>query len=170
MVQFLQMDNLKIAVVSDSHDNKVNLEKIVSIANERKCDYLLHLGDIVAPITAQVLAGFNGMVNAVFGNCDGDVLNLKRVFNSFGGDIEKAPVSLVLADKNIVMLHEPHLLDFLIKAQETDFIFYGHLHTVDVRKSGRTFVMNPGDAGGLVRKASFFILNLPAEEYERVDL
>jgi predicted phosphodiesterase len=81
------MDNMKIAVVSDSHDNKDNLEKVVTIAN---------------------------------------------------------------------------------KSREADFIFYGHLYKVDVRKEGKTHILNPGESGGLVRKPTFFIVDMDTHSFEKI--
>ena len=55
------MDNTKIAVVSDSHDNKDNLEKIAALANDNHCSYLFHLGDFISPYTARRLKNFKGI-------------------------------------------------------------------------------------------------------------
>lgn len=164
------MKDINIAVVSDSHDNSDNLAKVVAFANERKCEYLFHLGDIVSPFTARKLIDFKGIVKAVYGNCDGDLLNLKQVFNTMGGDIEKPPFSFELESKSFILMHEPYLLDAVIKSQEADFIFYGHLHKVDVRKEGRTVVINPGESGGWMRKPHFFIVNIITGEAEQIDL
>jgi uncharacterized protein len=165
-----KMSNVKITIVSDSHDNKDHVEKIADVANEAGCMYLFHLGDIVSPYTAEKLSSFKGIVKAVYGNCDGDLLGLQRVFNTMGGDIEKSPFKLELEGKRIIMMHEPVLLDELIKSQEADYIFYGHLHKVDFRRVGKTTVLNPGDAGGWVRKATFFILDLFSGEAEQIDI
>ena len=161
---------MKIAVLSDSHDNTDNLGKVVMIANDNQCSYLFHLGDFVSPFTAQKLKGFRGLVKAVYGNCDGELLGLQRAITTMGGEIEKPPFKLELEGKSIILMHEPFLLEELVKSQEADFIFYGHLHRVDVRKEGKTHVLNPGEAGGLVRKPTFFIVDLAADSFEKISL
>lgn len=164
------MSGIKVAVLSDSHDNTGNVKKVCEIANQYECPYLFHLGDIISPFTAQHLKEFKGIVKAVYGNCDGDLLGLNKVFNTMGGEIEKPPWKFDLEEKRIILMHEPFLLDDLIKAQEADYILYGHLHKIDARRVGRTFVLNPGETGGWVRKPSFFIVDLKSSEYEQFDL
>jgi len=164
------MNKIKAAVVSDSHDNVGNLEKVTAIANDKKCAYLFHLGDVVSPFTAQRLIAFKGIVKAVFGYCDGELIGLQRVFNTMGGEIDKPPVTLELEKRKIILMHEPFLIDELVKSQDADFIFYGHMHKVDLRKVGKTHVLNPGDAGGWVRKPTFFIVDLLSGEHEKINL
>jgi putative phosphoesterase len=164
------MSKLNVAVVSDSHDNTNNLGKAVNIANKQKCSHLFHLGDVVAPSTALTLKNFNGIVNAVFGNCDGDINGLERVVNAMGGQIEHPPWKFNLEGRSIILMHAPFSLEQTIDAQEADFIFYGHLHKVDVRKVGKTRVVNPGETGGWVRKPSFFIVDLFSGDCQKIEL
>ena len=164
------MNKVNAAVVSDSHDNAKNLEKVTTVANHKKCTYLFHLGDIISPFTAQKLMGFKGIVKAVFGNCDGELLGLQRVFNTMGGDIDKPPVTLELENKKIILMHEPFLIDEVILSRDADFIFYGHMHKAEVRKVGKTLVLNPGEAGGRGRKPTFFIVDLLSGEHEKINI
>lgn len=159
---------MKIAIMSDSHDNVENLRKAVDIANKNNCEYLLHLGDIVSPFSAKELGEFNGIVYAVFGNNDGEHQGLISVFNRFGGNIERAPFKLELENKKIVLMHEPYLLDELIISDQFDYIFYGHLHEIDLKTINNTTVLNPGELGGWLKTASFYILNLKTKEFDRI--
>lgn len=164
------MDKIKIAVVSDSHDNANNLERVAATANQYGCSYLFHLGDFISPYTAQRLNAFKGIVKAVFGNCDGELLGLQRTIITMGGEIQKPPFKLELEDKKIILMHEPFLLDALIKSQTADYIFYGHLHKVDERREGKTQVLNPGEAGGWGHPPSFFIVDLDSGSLEKISL
>ena len=87
-----------------------------------------------------------------------------------GGEIEKPPYKLELDGKKIILLHEPFMLEELVKSQEADFIFYGHLHKVDVRREGKTHILNPGDCGGWVRNPSFFIVDMGTHSFEKIML
>ncbi|MCD6367649.1 MAG: YfcE family phosphodiesterase, partial [Candidatus Aenigmarchaeota archaeon] len=70
---------MKILVISDTHDNIPNLEKVRNISNEEiKPEMVIHCGDIVSPFMIDELSGFNSDVHVVFGNNDGDVFNLVR--------------------------------------------------------------------------------------------
>jgi len=164
------MDNMKIAVVSDSHDNTDHLERVAVVANEYDCSYLFHLGDITSPSTAQRLNDFKGIVKAVYGNCDGDIPSLKRTINTMGGEIQSPPFKVDLEGKKIILLHEPFHLEELAKSQEADYIFYGHLHRIDERKVGKTHILNPGESGGWVNNPSFFIVDMDSGLFEQISL
>ena len=68
---------MKIAILSDIHDNIWKLETLLA---ELEADALIYCGDFCAPFTlAQMGEGFDGQVHAVFGNNDGDQFLLARV-------------------------------------------------------------------------------------------
>jgi len=161
---------MKIAIISDSHDNTENLKKAIDIANRELCEYLFHLGDIVSPFSAKLLMNFKGMVKAVFGNNDGEILGLKQIFNTFGGEIEHSPYRFSLDNKRFVIMHEPYLIEELAKSGEFDYIFYGHLHKIDKRVVNNTKILNPGELGGWVEDASFFILDTDKNEFTKINI
>ena len=156
--------------MSDSHDNIRNLENAVELANHRRCSHLIHLGDIVSPMTAQTLSVFNGEITAVFGNCDGDILELRRILNNLGGSINKPPYKISLSGSSCILMHEPYLLEEVIMSGEPDFIFFGHTHEPYFRREGKTVIINPGEIAGIMRKPTFYILDIPRENFEQIDL
>ncbi|MCP4218962.1 MAG: YfcE family phosphodiesterase [bacterium] len=167
------MEKFKIAVISDSHSNCVNLGKAVKIANNKNCSWLFHLGDFTAPSAAEKLAGFKGLVKGVYGNSDSDIYGLQRVFNLLGGDIQRPPFRFTLENKRFVLLHEPDLLENILKSGDVDYIFYGHLHKADFRKAGDTYILNPGEStrtGRDINPPGFFIVDINANEFEQVFL
>ncbi len=164
------MNNIKISIVSDSHDNIDNLKKIVEISNKEECDYLFHLGDIVSPLTAEILSGFKGDVKAVFGNCDGDRIELMKVFNNFGGEIFIPPKKITISDKTFVLMHVPFLIDEVFVSGKLDYICYGHTHESKIKKSNNTILLNPGESSGIKNNPTFFILNLKNEKIEKFNL
>ncbi len=150
------MKRIKISLISDSHDNIKNLKKSVQISNEKKCTHIFHLGDIVSPLTAGILGNFRGNLTGIFGNCDGDKLELQKVFNKLGGRIEKPPLKIVLNTKLYILMHEPWLMEEVIKSGEADFIFYGHTHEDYFRREEKTVIINPGEISG-IKNDSFFL-------------
>ncbi|MCK5004703.1 MAG: metallophosphoesterase [Candidatus Aminicenantes bacterium] len=164
------MENLKISLLSDSHDNIENLKKVVDISNDRNCSHIFHLGDIVAPISAEILKNFNGEVIAVFGNCDGDKIELKRVFNLIGGEINKPPYKFRLFNRSFILMHEPFLLREVILSGEPDFIFFGHTHECDFRREGKTVIINPGETAGIKNKPTFYIMDIFKDDFEEINL
>ncbi len=161
---------MKIAVMSDSHDHVARIERVIEASHREECSVLLHLGDIISPFAALRLKGFRGAVRAVFGNNDGERLGLQRAFASFSGTIDNPPLTLTLEGKRIVMMHDPFLLEEAARSQELDFVLYGHMHEADLRRVGRTTILNPGDSSGWLAAPSFFIVDLTDGECRRVDL
>lgn len=164
------MKNIKIAIMADSHDNIKAIDKAINIANKKNCTHLFHLGDIVSPFSALILKNFQGKVNAVFGNNDGEILGLQKVFNNFGGEISRPPISVNINKKKIILMHEPILIEELLSAERTDYIFYGHLHKIHFKIEGQTTILNPGESAGWVEKPSFFILELETNNFTKIIL
>ena len=70
---------MKIAIVSDSHDNLPNIEKAVHYINNQKIPVMIHCGDVCAPI---ILGEFGKLfkgkeIHVVKGNVDGDIDGFK---------------------------------------------------------------------------------------------
>ena len=135
---------MKIGILSDSHDNVSALKKAVGLFNDAEVDLVLHAGDFVSPFTAGPLKELNADFIGVFGNNDGDKLNLNKVLNS---KVFLSPHILEVEDLKILLMHEPYLLSTIEKSGDFDVIIYGHTHEVDIRK-GLSLVINPGECGG----------------------
>jgi len=69
---------MKIAILSDIHDNIWKLEEVLEGLGEAQ--ELIFCGDFCAPFSLGMLAeGFRGPIHVVFGNNDGDKLLLSQV-------------------------------------------------------------------------------------------
>jgi putative phosphoesterase len=158
-----------IGLITDTHDNTETAAKAVDLFNARGVELVLHGGDYIAPFNAKPFKGLKAKFIGVFGNNDGERFGLRTAFADIG-PIHRAPYELVHADKKLLMLHEPDVLDALIASGFYDVIFYGHTHRIDVRE-GRTLVVNPGEAYGRVTgRATAGVLDLSAVRVEIVDL
>ena len=71
---------MKIAIISDTHDNLPNIRKAVEIINDKDIDLVIHAGDYVSPFTAKEFKKLNCEMIGVFGNNDGDKAMLLRKF------------------------------------------------------------------------------------------
>ena len=137
---------MKIGIISDSHDHHINILKAIDILNEEKVDYILHAGDVISPIAANAFSKVkDSQFIAVFGNCDGEKLLLKSTIESFGGQIHNQPYVGQIEGKKIFMTHTPGALEAVIGSDRYDFVIYGHTHKQDIRKVGKTLVINPGE-------------------------
>lgn len=77
---------MKIAVISDIHDNIWNLEKALAMPDLQATEAMLFCGDLCAPFVIHLLGrAYSRPIHMVFGNNDGDVVdimgNLKKYSN-----------------------------------------------------------------------------------------
>jgi len=161
---------MKIGIISDTHDNLPQIKKAVEIFNREKVELVLHAGDFVSPFTFLKFENLNCPLKGVFGNNDGDKLYLQEKFKGIG-EIYPAPYKTNIDHKNIIMLHKEKLIDALAESQKYEVIIYGHTHRTDLRKIGKTFIINPGECGGwLTGKSTIALLDLETLEAKIIDL
>jgi len=158
---------LKVAVVSDTHDNLPKVEEFIKRVNSQGVELVIHCGDFVSPFTVKLLVSelrcdFIG----VFGNNDGETAGLLKVS---GGVIEKPPVAKLIGGSRFAVMHEPLFIESLAKSGDFDYVIYGHTHQVDVRVVNGCQVVNPGElCGYLTGRSSFAILELAQSTVEIV--
>lgn len=164
--------DMKVGIVSDTHDSHENVLKIVDILNDRKVDYVLHAGDIVSPFTAKTFALVTcAKFIAVFGNNEGEKLFVKETIEGFGGEIYEYAYTGEIAGRKIFMTHVPTTLDEVVQSGKYDLVVYGHTHKQDIRKVGDTLVINPGEATDWITgRAMFVILELDDMSYEIINV
>jgi putative phosphoesterase len=138
---------MKIAIVSDIHDNIWKLETLLA---GLEADALLFCGDFCAPFTlAQIAEGFEGPIHAVFGNNDGDQLLLARVASkhprvSLHGDFAE----LAFDGRRVAVTHYPQIGEALAQGNTYDLVCHGHSHERIVEVIGDTLRVNPGEVMG----------------------
>ena len=141
------LDEMKIGIISDSHDHHANSLKAVDIFNRHKVEYVFHAGDIISPFTAKAFAAVEGAAFiAVFGNNDGEKLFLKETIEGFGGQIHDESFKGKAGGKKIFMIHRPGVIPEVVKSAEYDLVIYGHTHKRDIRRENSTLVINPGES------------------------
>jgi len=153
---------MRIGIISDSHDHHQNILKAVKIFSEQKVNCVFHAGDIISPFAAKVFSEVKGSrFIAVFGNNDGEKLILASTIKGFGGEIYEGPHTTEVAGKKIFITHKPNALDEVISCGRYDLVIYGHTHKQDIRKVGKTLVINPGESTDwLSEKSSVIVLEL----------
>ena len=156
-----------VGIMSDSHDNMPAIKKAVDTFNQRKVDLVIHAGDLVAPFTARELKKLKCPLIITFGNNDGEVLGLNKIFE---GQIFQPPHQIKVNDKKVLILHDPIVLDELQKSSDFDVIIYGHLHKAEIKK-GKPIIINPGECGGwLYGKSTVAIWKVDSEDVELIEL
>jgi putative phosphoesterase len=180
---------MRLAIVSDTHDNDEVVRKAVDRMRTRDVDLVLHCGDVAEPQTVRLFAGLT--THFVFGNWDGDLVGgswrkpagkgrwphpaassrdrtrLRQAIEQIGGTAHEPFGELELEGRSIGWVHGNfrHQLRELEEADYFDYLFYGHTHEQEQHRTGRTLVVNPG---ALYRADAytFAILDLPEGRLE----
>lgn len=159
---------MRLAIISDSHDNAPNLEKFLDWIADEKIDFIIHCGDLAAPTTlTEVIAPkFSGQFHFVHGNVGYPEL-LEQVARDFTGVTIHGEVGQIEVDgKKIVFTHFPEKALELAKNGEFDLVFYGHTHKPWEEKIGKTRLVNPGTLAGMFYKATFAVYDTAADKLE----
>jgi len=160
---------MKIAIISDSHDNIPNLKKAIDFIKKEKIKTILHCGDVCAPATLkEVFSNFKGKVYIVFGNVDGDHFNMTKLSFEKLSDVKILGEigELTLGGKKIAFTHYPKFAKGLAATGNYDIVFYGHSHKPWEEKINNTKLVNPGNLAGIFYKPTFAIYNTKTGKLE----
>lgn len=160
---------MNIAVLSDTHDNIWNLERVLAeIGKRADVGALIFCGDFCAPFTLQQIAeGFAGPVHVVFGNNDGDQWLLSRVAGRFEHvTLHGIYAELEYGGRRIAAVHYPDLARRLAQSGQFDLVCYGHDHTAKVERVGdNTLLVNPGEVMGRFGRPGYGLYDTERGEF-----
>lgn len=157
---------MKIIIISDIHDNIVNLEKVINWCVTEKVGALVCAGDITNSETLEFLATeFKGTIYLIRGNLEiYEEAEIKKYKNiNYYGRFGVANIE----GKNIGICHEPSFTNELLKNTKCDLIFYGHTHKPWIEERRGVKLINPGTLGGVFQRASFAVWEV---ENGKIDL
>lgn len=145
---------MKIAVVSDTHNNWVNFEKAISWIKKENIRLILHCGDIQSQeIIDKAQKFFGKEIKFVKGNGD------------FNLDLPEK-MELEFNSKKIIFTHFPLIAKKLAQSQNYDLVFYGHTHRPWEEKVGNCKMINPGELAGQFYKPTFAIFDTSTDNLE----
>ena len=161
---------MKVAVLSDIHDNIWNLEKVLQDLRDRRAGALLFLGDFCAPFTlAQIAEGFTGPIHAVFGNNDGDPYLLTTIAGGFDHvSLHGHMAEIQIGGRRIALNHYPDVSRRLAESGAYDAVFSGHNHERQIETVGETLWANPGEVMGRFGICSYGIYETSTNAFEHV--
>lgn len=137
---------MKIAIISDTHDNVRKIDEFVEIAKAEKFDAIIHCGDLCGAGLIKRFINLEIPFYYTFGNVDTgcsfeltekikDAKNI-FVFKPFG-EIE-------LGGKKIAFVHYLVFAKPLCLTKKYDVVFYGHNHIQKKEKIEDCWLVNPG--------------------------
>jgi putative phosphoesterase len=166
--------DLKIGVISDSHDNIPVIEKALDILNSEKVDCLLHAGDIVSPFSAKLFLGQSFTTYLTFGNNDGEKIMLKDVLSqSERCKLIWPRATINLNHFKIALIHgeDEEIVEAIALSNVYDLVAYGHWHKVVNRVIGKSILVNPGElCGYLSGRRTLAIVDLVKKETKIIDI
>jgi len=133
---------MKIGLISDTHDNVTNILKAVKIFQEERVEFVIHLGDLVAPATVQYFKGLK--MKFITGNCDGDLHMIEEKCREHGYEYLGEFAELELSGKKIYLMHYDPSKNAPDKIGKYDYIFHGHTHIRRDETLNGTRIVNPG--------------------------
>ena len=147
---------MKIAILSDLHDNLINLDIFLK---KESPDKIIFCGDLTNSETLAHLSDkFKKEINLVSGNAEiyrAIECQHYQQINHWGN------VGIIKVEKlTIGFCHEPEKIDILIQQdKKLDYIFYGHTHKPWLEKKSEIILANPGAIGGGFQRASYALLD-----------
>lgn len=149
---------MKIAIISDTHDNLNAITAFGEKLKAIKVNCLLHGGDFCSPFSIRAIKQYHLPMKAVFGNNDGDKVLLTKSAEGFG-EIKEGTYIFELANRKFAMTHYPESINSLAVSGQFDVIIYGHTHKLDIRKES-CLIINPGElCGWLTRRKTAVLLD-----------
>ncbi len=139
---------MRAGVISDTHDNEASAREALALFSRERVDVIFHLGDVTLP---RIIAPFRGNgvpLIAVYGNNDVDKEGLQR---ASGDAFSREPRVAEVGPWKVLMCHAFSSLQGEIAAGgKFDLVLFGHTHRPSTMRFGRTLVVNPGEACGLM--------------------
>lgn len=155
---------MKIAIISDIHDNLANLERFLVLVKELKIEGIICCGDVTTPETLELLTeGFSGLIKLANGNMEirreefAEVAKKHQNLEVFEevGEWEVDGLKLAFA-------HKPEQIEPVVEAGGRDFVFYGHTHKPWIKG----VAVNPGTLGGVFTFPTFAVLDTKTGKLE----
>jgi putative phosphoesterase len=161
---------MKIAIVSDTHDNTPAVVWIIEYLNLHKITTCLHAGDLINPgIVRRFAKHYQGHLHFVFGNNDGEQSLLTQLANTETNlTCHHQEMRLELQGKKMFMNHYSSISESVALSQEFDICIGGHDHQYRIIKNGNSLFINPGNTvtkdkwlpQDADKESGFVILNL----------
>lgn len=156
---------MRIAIMSDTHDNWGALKRSLQILEREEIALLLHCGDLCSPEVLRALPAFD--VYVARGNMDRHVDLEATARDAIGPGRFADRHELTLGGVSALLTHghREGELRQRINSGNYAYVFHGHTHRQRDEQVGATRVINPGAIGvSRLERQSFCILDVAADE------
>ena len=133
-----------LGVVSDTHGHLSYAREAIRMLESLAPAVVIHCGDIGSAEIVPLFAPWP--THFVLGNADEGLSEIEEAVTGAGQTWHGAFGSLTLFNRHIAFLHghDAVRLRREIKSGRWDLVCHGHTHRQDLRREGKTVVLNPG--------------------------
>ncbi len=136
--------NMKLGVLSDTHDNVDAIVAAFRMFHERDVCRVIHCGDLTSPEMAVFFRAIP--THFVLGNCDSPLEMMKPAIESAGGVVYESVGFMEFGGRRIAWTHG-HDWSRLLQLESSgdyEFVFHGHTHQPRQHQHGSAWIINPG--------------------------
>ncbi len=140
---------MRIGIVSDTHNQLRNVERIVELFNQTGVERVIHTGDITQAKVVALLGRLRMPVLGVYGNNDLERASLAAAADEHGIALSDPPLHLELGGRSLSVVHDPLDIQERWLAKQ-DVVLHGHNHRTVIERRGGCLVFNPGECAGIM--------------------
>lgn len=174
-----------VAIISDIHNNVVNLKKVLDYCKSNDIKTIICCGDLASEETLEFLNdNFSETIYYTFGNMDIDQLGHRM--SKWTSNVLKYKNTLLYKNfgeieidkKNIAFVHFPEVARELCESGKYNFVFYGHTHkpwsafvktSADKEEPNKGCTMlNPGNVAGEIYLPTFAVWNTENDKFDLI--
>jgi putative phosphoesterase len=162
---------MKIAVLSDSHDNLWKLD--AAAAEIASADVVIHCGDLCSPFMVRRLGQLAAgkPVHIVWGNNDGDTFEIGHAAAGFPSvSLHGQLAEIGLAEVRVAVNHYPQIARGLARSGLYDLVCYGHDHQRFEGTEGNCVLLNPGELMGMKGVSTLAVFDTTSREIAWIEL
>jgi len=165
---------MKIAIISDIHENFHNLILALQAMEQHQIDQIICLGDLMNSGIAKLLATQVIPVYMIWGNNDGEKVEIVQAALQEKSNLTVSTNTydfLERGERNIFITHYDDLAIPMAQSGEYDAVFYGHNHMEAVDQIGDCWVVNPGEiAASKTKRSTFAIYDTEENTVDKIEL
>lgn len=160
---------MRIAIISDIHDNIPNLEKCLQWCNKNQIDEIICCGDVTNGDTIKYLSeNFKNNIHIIRGNAD---IYYEEELEYYPNLINHGRYGkFVMEGFKIGLCHEPEFFKQTNEMCTCSLVFYGHTHRPHIQRKDNTQFVNPGTLSGMFQMATFAVWDVDAKKIELKNL
>jgi len=139
---------VKIAIISDVHENYHNFNLCIKDMKKEKIKQILFLGDFINAGIARALATCGIPSFAICGNNDGDLIEIYKQSIKTDSTLTFCPKTyseFKCEGNRYFLTHYEDLVEIAATSGIFKGVFFGHTHQKSIKKKKDCFIVNPGE-------------------------